>query len=437
MSRYIPSVLFSLLLVIFCGVVFHAPFSVWAGTIWPSAELAIKAWKEMLLLIAVLLLIFDITCQKKWRMVADDWLVRLAGVYAVIYMALIPLMWQGTAQTVAGLMIDLRFVVFFVAVYVSVRLYPAWRKPFLIVGGIVAVLSMVFAVLQVTVLPHDVLKYLGYSKNTIEPYLTVDQNNNYVRINGTLRGPNPLGVYAGIVITLGVAWLSVRWQQLRNSKLLWAVLGTIIAALVALWFSYSRSALVMTLVAGGVLLLLRFGPHISKGVWFALGSSVLLLLGGLYIAKDTSFVSHVILHEDPTEGNDVNSNDGHWESLVSGTGRMLQQPFGAGVGSTGSPSLLGDDGIIIENYYLYVAHEAGWLGLAAFIALFAMVLQQLYQKRTDWLSLGVFAAGVGIAVACLVLPVYADDTVAMVWWGLAAIALGSTGHKNRRAALQM
>ena len=133
----------------------------------------------------------------------------------------------------------------------------------------------------------------------------------------------------------------------------------------------------------------------------------------------------MILHEDPNEENDVNSNDGHWESLVDGTERMIRQPFGAGVGSTGSPSLLGDTPLVIENYYLYVAHEVGWLGLGLFLALLFMILRRLWQLRSDWLALAVFASGVGIAVAGIILPVWVDDTVAIVWWGLAGIALAT------------
>ena len=137
-------------------------------------------------------------------------------------------------------------------------------------------------------------------------------------------------------------------------------------------------------------------------------------------------MSNVILHENPTTGAEVSSNDGHVESLIFGVGRLVAQPLGAGIGSTGSASLYDDDegGVIIENQYLYIAHETGWLGLALFVAIFGLIMVRLWQARDDWLALGAFASGVGMALIGLLLPVWADDTVAIVWWALAATALG-------------
>ena len=110
-------------------------------------------------------------------------------------------------------------------------------------------------------------------------------------------------------------------------------------------------------------------------------------------------------------------------SLRDGIVRAAQQPFGAGVGSTGSASLLGDSGVIIENQYLFVAHEAGWLGLAIYLAVLVTVLRRLWRRRDDWLALGVFLSGIGLSIVGLFLPVFADDVVALVWWGLSALII--------------
>jgi hypothetical protein len=146
--------------------------------------------------------------------------------------------------------------------------------------------------------------------------------------------------------------------------------------------------------------------------------------GGLLIARDTSFVSNVLLHEDPSGGNEINSNEGHIESLSYGLDRLIHQPLGAGVGSTGSASLFGDQPVIIENQYLFIAHEIGWLGLLVFAALFVIVMIRLWRVRSDWLGLGVFASGIGLALIGILLPVWVDDTVSIIWWGLAAVVLG-------------
>lgn len=66
-----------------------------------------------------------------------------------------------------------------------------------------------------------------------------------------------------------------------------------------------------------------------------------------------------------------------------------------------------------------------WLGLGLFLVIFEIIMWRLYQNRKDWLSLGVFASGIGLAFIGLLLPVWADDTVSLVWFGLAAVAIGS------------
>jgi len=75
-----------------------------------------------------------------------------------------------------------------------------------------------------------------------------------------------------------------------------------------------------------------------------------------------------------------------------------------------------------------IAHESGWLGLAYFLSIYGLVLWQLWDKRKDWYVLGVFSSGIGLAVIGLFLPVFADDTVSIIWWGLAGIIVGSSWH---------
>ena len=108
--------------------------------------------------------------------------------------------------------------------------------------------------------------------------------------------------------------------------------------------------------------------------------------------------------------------------------------MGAGIGSTGSASLLGTEPVIIENQYLMIAHEVGWLGLALFAVLYTYILWRLWQYRRDWLALGLWASGIGLAIIGLLLPVWVDDTVSIVWWGLAAVSLCYKQHTLTRDA---
>lgn len=411
----------AILLAIFGGIVLHAPLSIWFGTLWPDHGLLIKSWKEILLGVALVLAIIILTVQKRWSLLFDKLFYLIAG-FAVLCLVSAAV-FHGTPEAIiAGFFIDLRYLLYFVLVFVAIKLYPQYYKSFLYVFGAGAVVVIGFAVLQITVLPDDILKYLGYSKQTIAPFLTVDNNPNYVRINSTLRGPNPLGAYVIIVLAALMAfWL--KGAKGRSKKVVWGSIALAVGSFMALWASYSRSAAIGVIVAIALVVIALYGWKLSKKVWIALGIVALVLGGSLFVFRDTQFVSQVILHEDPREGGKVNSNDGHASSLIEGTRRMVHQPLGAGIGSTGSASLLGNSPIIIENQYLFIAHETGWLGLATFLAIQVLVLWRLWKRRAHWFNVATFASGVGLMVVGLLLPVWVDDTVSMIWWGTAAAAL--------------
>lgn len=412
-----------ILLIIFGGIVLHAPLSVGLSTLFSAAELFIKSWKEILMLVAGLIMLAVLYRKKRWEIFKNPLVFLIAG-YALLHLLLVPVFWQGSESTIAGLFIDLRYLLFFVLVYVAVVLYPQLRRTFIIAFFAGAFVVAAFALLQVFVLPADVLKYIGYNTSTIVPYLTVDENPDYIRINSTLRGPNPLGAYAVIVLAVLFAfWLRARQAVPKRWKLVFSVIAA--GSFIALWTSYSRSALIAAFAALGVIVLLTVGRQLSRKVWIGMFVVVFAVAGGLFAARDTDFVSNVILHENASTGAATSSNDGHVESLQDGLVRMARQPIGGGIGSTGSASLYSaQQPLIIENQFLFIAHEVGWLGLIAFLGILYLVFKGMWSARTDWVTLGVFASGIGLILIGLLLPVWVDDTVAIIWWGLAAVVLG-------------
>jgi len=421
---YLDTFFVGLLLVIFAGIIIHTPLTIWLGTFFPQSELLLKGWKEIILTGALGIAALLVHRHHRWDIIKNPF-IALAGLYAIIHILLVPFHFSNGMSTIAGLMIDLRYVAFFALVVIAIQLYPQLRTLFIKVFIAGALIVCVFAVLQVFILPSDILAWLGYNDTTISPYLTVDENPDYVRVNSTLRGPNPLGAYAVIVLAvLAAYWLRLK-RVLAGKKVVSAgVLA--IAAIIALWASYSRSALIAAVIALGLILFLTIGRRLNKSAWFAVIIVIGAVAGGLIAARDTSFVSNVILHENEGTGANVSSNDGHVESLIDGLNRTLHQPLGGGIGSTGSASLYGDQALIIENQYLFIAHEVGWIGLAVFMILFVKIIWTAWQRRSDWLALAVFASGIGLAVIGLLLPVWVDDTVSIIWWGLAALVIGGT-----------
>ena len=418
------------LVVIFGGIVIHAPLSVGLSTIFPHFSTLIKSWKEILMGIALILLIVIATKRKLWQELFNDGIIRLIAVFALLNVFLVFVLYHGASEAAAGLAIDLRFALYFVLVYAAVRIAPQWRHLMVKVGIIGAVVVVGFATLQLF-LPRDILSYIGYNKGTIEPYLTVDKNLRYIRENSTLRGPNPLGAYAGMVLAFVVAFVVRKRDALKDKKVRYGLIAITLCSIVAVWVSYSRSALIAAILAVLVALLASYIRRIKPKMWLGAGAVAVLLVVGLVLTSRTSFVSNVILHINPNGGSATNSNQGHISSLEMGWNQLVHQPLGAGVGSTGSASLFGGTPDVIENQYLFVAHESGWLGLVIFVALFVLILVRLWNRRGDWLTLGAFASGLGLAFIGLLLPVWVDDTVSIVWWGLAALALGGEYARNK------
>lgn len=431
--KLLERILIGILLVVAAVIVVHAPLTVWLGTVWPHWSEVVKAWKEILTAVALVLLVIAAVRRKQFGVLMNDRLMQLALIYAGLHFVMIGVFNTNLHQAGAGILIDLRYVLYFVVVYGALQLYPRYRKLFIQVFVWGAALVIGFGLLQIFVLPKDILAHIGYSKATIAPYLTIDKNQSYIRINSTLRGPNPLGAYAMAVLTMMLAYAVKYGRKLQSMQLLWLALGAIGIGLV-LGASYSRSADIALVVAIFALFVVVVSRK-TRGRLIVAAAALLIAAGiGLYAFRNTHFVSNVVLHINPSGGSSMNSNEGHAESLVTGMRRLAVQPLGEGVGSTGSASLGTQNALIIENQYLFIAHEVGWAGLVLFVWLFGEVLWRLWQRRASAFALGTFAVGCGLAVIGLLLPVWTNDTVSMVWWGMAAVALatGATATKAKK-----
>lgn len=436
MIRRLEKLYAAALLVVFAGIVFHAPLTVYLGTLLPDYALLIKSWKEIVFLLVIPLAVYLVTAHKLWGEFSRDWIFRLLIAYAALHIICMWVFFNGAQPVMAGLAIDLRYVLFFGLVYTLLRIAPQYKQLVINVAVAGAVVVLGFATAQVF-LPADILSHIGYGDKTIQPYLTVDKNPDYIRVNSTLRGPNPLGMYAAAALALILAFVLLQGRRLKSGVSRWGVIALAVVSSVALWMSYSRSSFIAAAVAIGIVVgVVGIKKITLKARLITLAAAVVFVVGIGIVAQQSHFISNVVFHENPEGGSAVSSNDGHAESLAVGTERMLAQPFGAGIGSTGSASLLGSDSIIIENQYLFIAHEVGWLGLALYLGIFALLLWRLWGRRKTWLGLGMFASGVGLALIAIIQPVWVDDTVSIVWWGLAAAALIGERNHDRQSSKQ-
>ena len=427
MMGYIERAIKWLLVIVVIGVAIHTPVTVFIESRWPEYELLVKSWKELLLGLIGVLLAVVLWRRNLLREVLSDKLVLLVASIAVVHVVLLLAFDNAYVSEFAGLLIDLRYYLLFVELYVAGRYLAGTRRDILRAAVIGAGIVILFGALQAVVLPKDILSGIGYSDQTIKPYLTVDMNHDYIRINSTLRGPNPVGAFAVMVLALVGAWALRHKQRLKDWRFAAATIATSVSGVIVLVASHSRSAWIATVGAATMLLVGVVPRRMALYSVATVGVLGLLAVGALWSLRDVPVVSNVFFHSNPTGGSPLKSDEGHATSLQYGIETAASEPFGNGIGSTGSASLLSDNPVIVENQYLFMAHESGWLGLGLQLLLLVLVLLGLWHgRKADWLSFGVCASGVGLVLIGLLQPVWADDTVSLYWWGLAGLALGSS-----------
>ncbi len=428
--QLLVTIVAALCITILLLVPFHAFLTVWAGSNFGHYT-TIRLWKEMLLgLATVLAAILLLTNKPLKRQFARDKLFIIIGLYAaLVLLSGVAAYYFHKVSRVGyadGALLDLRFLLFFVVTWVLTKhssiIYMNWRK--ILIGPAMAVIF--FGVLQRLALPYDALKHVGYGPNTIQPYETVDQKNAYVRLQSTLRGANPLGAYL-VVVMAAIATMVTRVKQ-RVGKLYWLLwVGIGLAGLFVLFFTYSRSSWLGAVVSVGVLILL--GMRHRKYLWrtAALAGLVAVLVGGglLFAFRHNDRVQNTFFHTDEHSHSSISSNYGHMAALKNSSRDIVRDPFGTGAGTAGPASVHNQLGPtrIAENYYVQIAQETGVIGLALFLTILVLVAVELYRREYDSLARVLFSSLIGLSLVGLLSHVWADDTLAYLWWGFAGVAV--------------
>jgi hypothetical protein len=410
---------------------FHAFFTTWLGSHTNHFDL-VKIWKEILICVIVLPTIWLLVRSpllRRWFKTSK--LVWLILIYFLVEIGLGLSALHGRRVNSTALIyawiINLRFLGFFIICFVlaaySGFLKKYWRP--ILLWPAVAVIT--FGILQLF-LPTDFLKHFGYGPKTIPAYQTVDSSLSYQRIQSTLRGANPLGAYLVLVIP---ALIFVRRRLVKIISLA--------AAATVLFYSYSRSAWLGTVSACVSLALIRTRARRGiKEITAGICGLILLVGFGLYAARTNQTIQDTLFHTSSTSAN-VSSNARRLDAIKGGFQDISRQPGGRGPGTAGPASFRnsGHQARIAENYYLQMGQEAGIIGMFLFLAINLLVALELWVRRQDLLPQILLASLVGISLVNLVSHAWADDTLSLLWWGLAGIACGSaiiTTSSNRKNA---
>jgi O-antigen ligase len=398
---------------------FHEFLATWAASNFNHYDV-FRVWKELLILLITPLaiyVIFKTPRLKKW--IVNDWIPLLILVYVALNISMGLLAYAGDrvnpTALAEGLIIDLRFLVFFViaavAAYKAKFLKENWQTILLIP----AVFTVIFGLSQLF-LSINFLSHFGYGAKTIPAYSTVDQKLSYHRIQSTLRGPNPFGAY--LILIISACFINLKKQK-------WLKLLLALTAIVALFFTYSRSAYIGLIISLVILYYLIKLHGKIRSQFVVIGIVGIVILGSAVIAlRHNSTVDNVFFHTSNSSKSSVSSNNERASSLKNGLKDVIHEPLGEGVGTAGPASEHNNNPPrIAENYYIQVAQETGWLGLILFLAINIIVGLRLWRLKKDPLACLLFTSFIGISFVNLLSHEWADDTLSLIWWGMAGIML--------------
>jgi O-antigen ligase len=350
--------------------------------------------------------------------IISSWLWRLITAYlAVLIIWAVVVFLQSDVSTKAlayGLLVDARYLLFFVVAWVAAAqsgwLRRVWRKLVLVPAAVVVGVGM----LQRFVLPHDFLRHFGYNDTTISPFETIDHKVEYLRIQSTLRGANLLGTYCIMIATITLTVLRALYK--------WLALAAI---LLILFLSGSRGAWIGSLVALVVVLVLQLPSRRYKQyALIAMVAASVLGAGAIYAMRDVDFVQNTVFHTDERSMATESSNAAHIRLAKEALVEVAHEPLGEGPGTAGPASIYNHGSArIAENYFLQIAQETGWLGLALLSGIFILTGRQLWLRRDAPLALALFASLLGISCVAMLMHIWTDETIAFLFWGLAGIAL--------------
>ena len=401
---------------------FHAFLSVWFGSLIGHQSL-IQAWKEGLLVVVVGLGGYLLWQEPIRRTRLRRPAVILAAAWVAVALVVTAANRPALGEVVFGLKTDFEALVAFALALMVGRTALARRGGQIVL--LAGVLVVAFAMAQAFLWPSDTLSHFGYNPSTIVPYQVVGGSGEY-RFGGTLGGPNQLGTYLILIMALTLA-VAVRRRR-------WWLLGLVPLAGVALWHTYSRVAWLGAVVAVAVVavgLTPRRWQAWAAGV---MGLGVSIVAAGLAWAIGTKpAVRAALLHGSTTGA--PSSDSQHLASLQTGLLQLAIKPWGHGLGTIGPATLQtaghSDDGVI-ENYFLQVGYETGFVGLALFVAVCGAVAWDLARQASRRpLALGLLGALAGISVNALVLPAWTDSTTALTFWILTGLVIGAAGETKR------
>lgn len=416
----------------------HILLSTWLGSTLGVLDFA-KIAKDIVMVVGLLCLAVTIPL-KTYKTFLHNWTVKVIILYGLLTLIIAAVQPTELDAEVLGVVYNTRFLLFFLyAGLLTVRFAPdKLLQNSIKITIVVAIPVLLFGIIQYTLLPPDAMGAFGYSKeNGVLPFFSIDNNESLERIMSTVRDPNTYGSYLVIISALAGGAL-LRTRRIESKKVL---MGVLALGGLNLIMTFSRSAWLAAVFALGLLFMftdlhnsvwrLARRHRVAMGLFF-----VIVALAGVFFGGEA--IRNVVFHDSSQEAaptaNEMRNN--YWQRSVAS---IRQNPLGSGPGTSGPTSFRNDaQGYEIdENYYLQIAKEVGLVGLGLFVVIVVCAGRNLYRHASNIYAVALLASLVGISIANMFLHIWANETVAYLWWGLAGLIVMApklTSKKRTKAS---
>ncbi|HEY6960996.1 MAG TPA: O-antigen ligase family protein [Gaiellaceae bacterium] len=406
----------------------------WRAGVRGGALTVVSAWKDVLLLAALALVVAS-RRGLPFKAVPADWLALAFGAFVVVY-ALLPQSWLGGGATHKGVLYAARHDLLPVGAYFLGRgLDLTERERAAVLRTVVATAGVVaaFGLLDVYLVP---LSWWRHSAGWFEHQLGLDygvglshlpQNFVYNAGNGVVFR-RLTSTFLSPLATAYLLVVAVFFTRPFRSRV-----GAVAAVLLfaAVLWSHTRAAMI-ALVAG--LLVLAVVRRAWRPLALAAGIVVIafaFVKGYDHFAPRTHFTPTELraqeqnarrqgggVSHDPTAANESSTSE-HFASLRDGARAVAKHPWGYGLGNAGVTAERTDVTVQAgESTYTELGVETGLLGALAFVAWCLALLRATLRRRV---LLG--AAFAAVLVLGLQTDVIGVPWIAVVVWSLAGDAV--------------
>ena len=400
----------------------------WRAGVRGVALTAVAAWKDVLLLVA-LVLVVRARGGLPFKGTLTDWLALAFGALVVLY-GVLPQSWLGGGATHKGVLYAARHDLLPVGAYFLGRgldLTEAERARLCRIVLAVAAFVAVFGLIDVYAVPlswwrpvggwfHDQLGLQYFGLSDLPENFVYNAGNGVVFRRLTSTFLSPLATSYLMVVALFFVPLRRRWGP-PLALLLFA----------ALLLTHTRSALLA--LAGGLVLLALVRRSSRPLLYAVLVTAIGFAFVKTYdhigprthfthaelVKQEENAKQHRGVSNDPTAVNEASTSE-HWHALREGVHTVVHHPWGFGLGNSGVTAVRTHiKPKAGESTYTELGVELGLLGALVFVA-WSLSLLRVTLVRRPWLG-AAFAAVLFLGLQTDVIGV---PWIAVTVWALAA-----------------